>query len=183
MRTNSFSVSQTVENKQIQNLCKLCTNKNFPDPDPHLYGPAVYVCTQTFPQIITTVNFYVKCEISKKNNKGKYFLDLNGIRIQFPDLKQDKKKLFLKKIFFFLTGLNRWAKGVIYRLIGPSPAAPTDGGRQPGQQGATHTPGGTPGRFHSRLNKGDQRGLFLPLKQVSQIQILLRTQVSHKKLV
>ena len=101
MRTNSFSVSQTVENKQIQNLCKLCTNKNFPDPDPHLYGPAVYVCTQTFPQIITTVNFYVKCEISKKNNKGKYFLDLNGIRIQFPDLKQDKKIVFEKNIFFF----------------------------------------------------------------------------------
>ena len=29
MRTNSFSVSQIVENKQIQNLCKLCTNKFF----------------------------------------------------------------------------------------------------------------------------------------------------------
>ena len=88
MRTNSFSVSQIVGNKQIQNLCKLCTNKFFLDPDPHLYGPEVYVCTQTFPQNITTVNFYVKC---KKNNKGKYFLDLNGIRIQFPDPKQEKQ--------------------------------------------------------------------------------------------
>ena len=70
MRTNSFSVSQIVGNKQIQNLCKLCTNKFFLDPDPHLYGPEVYVCTQTFPQNITTLNFYVKC---KKIIKGNIF--------------------------------------------------------------------------------------------------------------
>ena len=84
MRTNSFSVSQIVENKQIQNLCKLCTNKLF----------RIRIRIYTDPQCVHAFkfffknnyrDFYVKCKISKKKkNKGKFF-DLIGIRIQSLD--------------------------------------------------------------------------------------------------
>ena len=77
-----------------------------------------------------------------------------------------------KNKFFFES--ESWANGIIYRLIGPSPAAPADGSRQPGQQGPAHAPGTTPGRLHSRFNRGSQKGLLFPLKQIPQTQILLK---------